>query len=61
MAARTGDRYLQGLKDDRTVWLGNKQVDVSWLNPSSLDLCAERRAISIGSTATLRIAWLRTR
>jgi len=28
MTARTGQQYLEGLKDDRTVWLGNEQVDV---------------------------------
>ena len=28
MAARTGDQYLQGLKDGRSVWFGDKQVDV---------------------------------
>lgn len=28
MTARTGQQYLEGLKDDRTVWLGNEQVNV---------------------------------
>lgn len=28
MAARTGKEYLEGLKDDREVWLGNEKVDV---------------------------------
>src|ERR1700730_6490124 len=28
MTARTGKQYLQGLKDDRCVWLGDQQVDV---------------------------------
>lgn len=28
MTARTGQQYLDGLKDDRTVWLGNEKVDV---------------------------------
>jgi 4-hydroxyphenylacetate 3-monooxygenase/anthranilate 3-monooxygenase (FAD)/4-hydroxyphenylacetate 3-monooxygenase len=28
MTARTGQQYLEGLKDDRTVWLGNEKVDV---------------------------------
>ncbi len=28
MAARTGKQYLEGLKDDRRVWLGDAQVDV---------------------------------
>ncbi len=28
MTARTGRQYLEGLKDDRTVWLGNEKVNV---------------------------------
>jgi aromatic ring hydroxylase len=28
MTARTGQQYLDGLKDDRTVWVGNEKVDV---------------------------------
>lgn len=28
MAARTGQEYLEGLKDDREVWLGNEKIDV---------------------------------
>lgn len=28
MAARTGKEYLEGLRDDRVVWLGNEKVDV---------------------------------
>lgn len=28
MAARTGKQYLQGLRDDRCVWLGDTRVDV---------------------------------
>jgi len=28
MTARTGQQYLDGLRDDRTVWLGNEKVDV---------------------------------
>ncbi len=28
MTARTGQQYIEGLRDDRTVWLGNEQVDV---------------------------------
>lgn len=28
MTARTGEQYIQGLDDDRTVWLGNERVDV---------------------------------
>lgn len=28
MTARTGQQYLEGLKDDRTVWLGSEQVNV---------------------------------
>lgn len=28
MTARTGQEYLAGLSDDRTVWLGNEKVDV---------------------------------
>lgn len=28
MTARTGQQYLEGLKDDRTVWLGKEKVDV---------------------------------
>jgi aromatic ring hydroxylase len=28
MTARTGQEYLAGLRDDRTVWLGNEKVDV---------------------------------
>ncbi len=28
MTARTGQQYLDGLKDDRTVWVGNQKVDV---------------------------------
>jgi aromatic ring hydroxylase len=28
MTARTGQDYLAGLRDDRTVWLGNEKVDV---------------------------------
>jgi aromatic ring hydroxylase len=28
MAARIGKQYLEGLKDDRCVWLGDAQVDV---------------------------------
>ena len=28
MAARTGKQYIEGLRDDRTVWLGNEKVDV---------------------------------
>ena len=29
MSARTGQQYLKGLRDDRTVWLGADKVDVS--------------------------------
>ncbi len=29
MTARTGKQYLDGLRDDRVVWLGNSKVDVS--------------------------------
>lgn len=29
MGARTGKEYLEGLRDDRVVWLGAEQVDVS--------------------------------
>ncbi len=29
MTARTGEQYLQGLRDERRVWLGNRQVDVA--------------------------------
>ena len=28
MTARTGQQYLDGLRDDRTVWLGNEKVDI---------------------------------
>ena len=28
MTARTGQQYLEGLRDDRTVWLGAEKVDV---------------------------------
>ena len=28
MTARTGRQYLDGLRDDRTVWLGNEKVDI---------------------------------
>ncbi|HEX5379574.1 MAG TPA: 4-hydroxyphenylacetate 3-hydroxylase N-terminal domain-containing protein [Phenylobacterium sp.] len=28
MTARTGQQYLEGLRDDRTVWLGNEKVDI---------------------------------
>ena len=28
MGARTGDEYISGLKDDRTVWLDGRRVDV---------------------------------
>jgi aromatic ring hydroxylase len=28
MTARTGEQYLEGLRDDRAVWLGNEKVDV---------------------------------
>ena len=28
MTARTGKEYLEGLRDDRTVWLGNEKVDI---------------------------------
>jgi len=28
MAARTGKQYIEGLRDDRTIWLGNEKVDV---------------------------------
>lgn len=29
MTARTGEQYLQGLKDGRVVWLGDRKVDVA--------------------------------
>lgn len=29
MAARTGAEYIAGLRDSRTVWLGNRKVDVA--------------------------------
>ncbi|MGP0061860.1 MAG: 4-hydroxyphenylacetate 3-hydroxylase N-terminal domain-containing protein [Beijerinckiaceae bacterium] len=29
MTARTGERYIQGLRDQRNVWLGNERVDVT--------------------------------
>lgn len=29
MGARTGKEYLEGLRDDRVVWLGDEQVDVT--------------------------------
>jgi aromatic ring hydroxylase len=32
MTARTGKQYMEGLKDDRRVWLGDTQVDV-WMHP----------------------------
>jgi hypothetical protein len=28
MGARTGEQYLEGLRDDRAVWLGAERVDV---------------------------------
>ena len=28
MSARTGQQYLEGLRDDRVVWLGSEKVDV---------------------------------
>lgn len=28
MTARTGQQYLDGLRDDRVVWLGNEKVDI---------------------------------
>jgi aromatic ring hydroxylase len=28
MAARTGRQYLDGLRDDRAVWLGNEKIDI---------------------------------
>jgi 4-hydroxyphenylacetate 3-monooxygenase/anthranilate 3-monooxygenase (FAD)/4-hydroxyphenylacetate 3-monooxygenase len=28
MSARTGQQYLEGLRDDRVVWLGNEKIDV---------------------------------
>ena len=28
MSARTGKEYLEGLKDDREVWLGSEKVDI---------------------------------
>jgi aromatic ring hydroxylase len=29
MTARTGEQYIEGLRDTRTVWLGDEQVDVA--------------------------------
>lgn len=29
MSARTGKQYVEGLRDDRVVWLGNQKVDVA--------------------------------
>jgi 4-hydroxyphenylacetate 3-monooxygenase/anthranilate 3-monooxygenase (FAD)/4-hydroxyphenylacetate 3-monooxygenase len=29
MTARTGEHYIQGLRDQRNVWLGNERVDVT--------------------------------
>jgi aromatic ring hydroxylase len=29
MTARTGEQYIEGLRDSRAVWLGNEQVDVA--------------------------------
>lgn len=28
MTARTGKQYIEGLREDRTVWLGNEKVDI---------------------------------
>jgi 4-hydroxyphenylacetate 3-monooxygenase/anthranilate 3-monooxygenase (FAD)/4-hydroxyphenylacetate 3-monooxygenase len=28
MTARTGQQYIDGLKDDRAVWLGNEKIDI---------------------------------
>ena len=28
MTARTGLQYLDGLRDDRVVWLGNEKIDI---------------------------------
>jgi 4-hydroxyphenylacetate 3-monooxygenase/anthranilate 3-monooxygenase (FAD)/4-hydroxyphenylacetate 3-monooxygenase len=28
MTARTGQQYIDGLRDDRAVWLGNEKIDI---------------------------------